>query len=134
MTKFVQQNDTEERAIVQRCPNWIVIAVRKLSELECGDYEPSKMQIHPYPCHTKEWKRAFRYRSALTRLGWLRRRQRLRLAAQWALLGCLWITSGLRNGWRILNSPLPWSGRVPPSVVKGDLPSVLGVAAPVPDC
>jgi hypothetical protein len=57
--------------------------------LERGDYEPSKMQIHPYPCHTKERKRAFHSRSALTRLGWLWTRQGLRLAAQWPLLGWL---------------------------------------------
>ena len=66
--------------------------MRKSSDIERGDYESGKMQIHPYACDTKEWKRAFHSRSALTRLGWLRRRQRLRVSARSPLLGWLFIT------------------------------------------
>src|SRR5262249_5291600 len=59
MSKFVQQNDTEERAIFQRRPNWIVIPVRESSDFKGSDNEPGEMQIHTYSCQTEYWQRAF---------------------------------------------------------------------------
>src|SRR6476660_79598 len=59
MPKFVHQHDREERQIFQYCPKWVVIAVRKSSDFESCNNEPGKMQIHPYSCEAKDWKRAF---------------------------------------------------------------------------
>jgi hypothetical protein len=50
MSKFVQQNDTKERAIFQCCPNWIVIPVRESRHFKRSDNEPGEMQIHAYSC------------------------------------------------------------------------------------
>ena len=59
MSKFVQQNDTKERAIFQCCPNWIVIPVRESRHFKRSDNEPGEMQIHAYSCQPEYWQRAF---------------------------------------------------------------------------
>jgi hypothetical protein len=59
MSKFVQQNNTKERAVFQRCPNWIVISVRESRHFKRRDNEPAEMQIHAYSCQPEYWQRAF---------------------------------------------------------------------------
>ena len=59
MSKFVQQNDTKERAIFQCCPNRIVIPVRESRHFKRSDNEPGEMQIHAYSCQLEYWQRAF---------------------------------------------------------------------------
>jgi hypothetical protein len=61
MSKFVQQNDTKERAIFQYCPNWIVIPVRESRHFKRSDNEPGEMQIHAYSCQPEYWQRAFHW-------------------------------------------------------------------------
>ena len=58
MSKFVQQNDTKERAIIKYCPDWIVISIRESSDFKSGDNEAGEMQIHAYSCQAKDWERA----------------------------------------------------------------------------
>jgi hypothetical protein len=58
MPKFVHQHDPEERQIFQNGPGWIVIAVSKSSDFKSGDNESGEMQIDPYSCQAKDWKRA----------------------------------------------------------------------------
>ena len=57
MSKFVEQNDTKERALFQRCPNRIVISVRESRHFKGSDNEPSEMQIHAYSCQKGYWQR-----------------------------------------------------------------------------
>src|SRR5215470_5281673 len=65
MSEFVQQNHTKERAIFQRCPNWIVITVRESRYFKRSDNEPGEMQIHAYSCQTEKWQRAFHGHSGI---------------------------------------------------------------------
>jgi hypothetical protein len=58
MSKFVEQNDAKERAIIKYCPNWIVISIRESRHFKRSDDEPGEMQIHAYSCQAKDWKRA----------------------------------------------------------------------------